>query len=90
MDDLVRDAPDPVLPHPRAHLARVRPGPLRDVAPDWVHPRLGRTVEELLAALPPQGVRACYEPAKLAFAGHGTYFRIFTRIADRRLSAWRA
>ena len=31
--------------------------PLLDVAPDWVHPVLGRTAEALLAELPPQGVR---------------------------------
>ncbi|MCW3476150.1 2-amino-4-hydroxy-6-hydroxymethyldihydropteridine diphosphokinase [Limobrevibacterium gyesilva] len=56
MDALVRDAPDPVLPHPRAHERAFVLAPLRDVAPDWVHPRLGRTAEELLAALPPQEV----------------------------------
>ena len=54
--DLVRDAPDPILPHPRAHLRAFVLAPLRDVAPDWVHPRLGWTATELLAALPPQGV----------------------------------
>jgi 2-amino-4-hydroxy-6-hydroxymethyldihydropteridine diphosphokinase len=52
----VRAAPDPVLPHPRAHLRAFVLMPLLDVAPGWVHPVLGLTVGELLAALPPQGV----------------------------------
>jgi 2-amino-4-hydroxy-6-hydroxymethyldihydropteridine diphosphokinase len=27
--------------------------PLADVAPDWVHPRLGLSVRQMLDALPP-------------------------------------
>jgi 2-amino-4-hydroxy-6-hydroxymethyldihydropteridine diphosphokinase len=54
---LVRDAPDPIVPHPRAHLRAFVLAPLSDVAPDWVHPVLGRTAAELLAALPPQEIR---------------------------------
>jgi 2-amino-4-hydroxy-6-hydroxymethyldihydropteridine diphosphokinase len=56
--DLVRDAPDPVLPHPRAHLRAFVLAPLSDVAPWWVHPVLGRTAAALLADLPPQAIRA--------------------------------
>ena len=52
----VREAPDPILPHPRAHLRRFVLMPLADVAPGWVHPVLGVTVEALIAALPDQGV----------------------------------
>lgn len=52
MDGLRRDAPDPILPHPRAQLRRFVLQPLADVAPGWVHPVLGLTVEALLAALP--------------------------------------
>lgn len=51
MDDLRRDAA-PVLPHPRAHLRGFVLQPLADVWPGWRHPVLGRTVEDLLAALP--------------------------------------
>ncbi len=58
MDGLVRDSPDPVLPHPRAHLRAFVLRPLLDVCPDWVHPRLGHAAAALLAALPDQGVRA--------------------------------
>ncbi len=53
----VRAAPDPVLPHPRAHLRGFVLIPLLDVAPEWRHPVLGKTARELLAALPDQGVR---------------------------------
>lgn len=54
---LLRDAPDPVLPHPRAQDRAFVLAPLADVAPDWRHPRLGRSVSELLAQLPPQPIR---------------------------------
>lgn len=57
MDTLVREAPDPILPHPRAHERRFVLMPLADVAPDWVHPVLAQTVAALIAALPDQGVR---------------------------------
>ena len=51
-DDLVRPGPDPVLPHPRAHLRRFVLQPLADVAPGWRHPVLGQEPGTLLAALP--------------------------------------
>ncbi len=57
MGGMLRAAPDPVLPHPRAHLRAFVLAPLLDVAPDWVHPLLHRPAADLLAALPPQGVR---------------------------------
>ncbi|MDB5369375.1 MAG: 2-amino-4-hydroxy-6-hydroxymethyldihydropteridine diphosphokinase [Roseomonas sp.] len=53
MGDLMRDTPDPVLPHPRAHLRRFVLQPLAEVAPGWRHPLLNKTVEELLLDLPP-------------------------------------
>jgi len=56
LNGLVRDAPDPVLPHPRAHLRGFVLLPLADVAPDWVHPRLAAGVAALLRALPPYDV----------------------------------
>jgi 2-amino-4-hydroxy-6-hydroxymethyldihydropteridine diphosphokinase len=54
---MVRHAPDPILPHPRAHLRAFVLAPLADVAPEWVHPVLGRTATALLQELPPQAIR---------------------------------
>ncbi len=52
-----RAAPDPVLPHPRAHERAFVLLPLRDVAPHWVHPVLGTPIDELIAHLPSQDIR---------------------------------
>lgn len=57
MDGLVRDAPDPILPHPRAHSRAFVLLPLLDVAPDWIHPANGRTARMLLDAVDRSGVR---------------------------------
>jgi 2-amino-4-hydroxy-6-hydroxymethyldihydropteridine diphosphokinase len=57
IDAVVRAAPDPILPHPRAHERGFVLLPLADLAPGWVHPRLQLPVAELIAALPPQGIR---------------------------------
>ena len=49
--DMVRPEPDPILPHPRAHERAFVLTPLAEVAPEWVHPELGRSVGELLGAV---------------------------------------
>lgn len=54
MGNIIRLSPDPILPHPRAHLRAFVLRPLADVSPGWVHPGQGLTVEALLARLPPQ------------------------------------
>jgi 2-amino-4-hydroxy-6-hydroxymethyldihydropteridine diphosphokinase len=59
--DLVRSAPDPILPHPRAHLRAFVLQPLADVMPNWVHPHFRLTLPQMLAALPAQGVRLMQE-----------------------------
>ncbi len=55
--DMIRNTPDPILPHPRAHLRAFVLAPLADVAPDWVHPRLRQTARQMLSALPAQDCR---------------------------------
>jgi len=55
---LVRTAPDPVLPHPRAHQRAFVLVPLREVAPQWMHPVLRRGIDAMLGDLPPQAIRA--------------------------------
>jgi 2-amino-4-hydroxy-6-hydroxymethyldihydropteridine diphosphokinase len=41
-----------ILPHPRLQDRAFVLVPLADVAPDWVHPRTGLSVRDMLAALP--------------------------------------
>jgi 2-amino-4-hydroxy-6-hydroxymethyldihydropteridine diphosphokinase len=43
----------PTLPHPRLQERGFVLVPLRDIAPEWRHPVLGRNVGELIDALPP-------------------------------------
>jgi 2-amino-4-hydroxy-6-hydroxymethyldihydropteridine diphosphokinase len=62
MGSLVRAAPDPILPHPRAHQRQFVLMPLAEVAPGWVHPIIGQTGQALIAALPDQGVRLVVTP----------------------------
>ena len=52
-NDDVLQSPGLVLPHPRLHQRSFVLMPLREVAPDWVHPVLHKSVDDLIAALPP-------------------------------------
>ena len=50
-DDLVMDTPSLKLPHPLMQDRDFVLAPLSEIAPHKVHPVLGKTVEELRAAL---------------------------------------
>ncbi len=43
------ETPTLILPHPRAHERLFVMGPLAEIAPDWVHPRLGATAADWAA-----------------------------------------
>lgn len=47
----IRNTPDLILPHPRAHLRRFVLQPLSEIAPDLVLPGQGKTISSLLAEL---------------------------------------
>lgn len=52
-DERARVAPDQlILPHPRVQDRSFVLAPLADIAPDWVHPRTGQSVTQMLSALP--------------------------------------
>ena len=50
--DLVLQEPDVVVPHPRFRNRRFVLGPLVEIAADWVDPVSGKSMRDLLDALP--------------------------------------
>jgi len=56
LNGITRAAPDPILPHPRAHLRAFVLRPILDVAPDWRHPTLHGGLAALLADLAEQDI----------------------------------
>jgi 2-amino-4-hydroxy-6-hydroxymethyldihydropteridine diphosphokinase len=48
----IRNSPELILPHPRAHLRKFVLRPLSELAPELILPGQGKTVLQLLAGLP--------------------------------------
>ena len=59
----VLETPDLTIPHPRLAERRFVLLPLADIAPRLRHPVTGRTVEDMLAALPPDDGVRLFRPA---------------------------
>jgi 2-amino-4-hydroxy-6-hydroxymethyldihydropteridine diphosphokinase len=55
-NDLILDQADLVIPHPRLHERAFVLVPLNDIAPEWMHPALKRTVRDLLEDVDTKGV----------------------------------
>jgi len=50
-DDVVMTTPELTLPHPEMHTRRFVLEPLAAIAPEWTHPVLQQTVQQLLQKL---------------------------------------
>jgi 2-amino-4-hydroxy-6-hydroxymethyldihydropteridine diphosphokinase len=55
VDEMVVNTPSLTLPHPALAERRFVLAPLVEIAPGLMHPRLGKTMHELLLALPDEG-----------------------------------
>ena len=67
-DAVILKTPALAVPHPRMHERRFVLVPLAEIAPEWVHPELQRSVKELLEALS----HADYQTSVRADSDHPT------------------
>jgi len=51
-DDLIIDTPNLCIPHPRLHFRRFTLEPLNEIAPDFNHPQLLKSMQALLSECP--------------------------------------
>jgi len=51
-EEIILNDPGLQIPHPRLHLRRFVLAPLNDIAPEFIHPLLAKSVRDLLNELP--------------------------------------
>ena len=65
IDDAMLRTKTLTVPHPALAERRFVLAPLGEIAPQWRHPELGKTIAELLAALPAEGANGLNAVEKL-------------------------
>ena len=65
-DERILETPTLILPHPRLQERAFVLAPLADIAPNLLHPHLGKTVRELLAEVDRKGVEL-FQPGNLMY-----------------------
>lgn len=62
-NDLVLNNNDLTIPHPRMHMRSFVLCPLKDIAPDWVHPITGLGIDEMMKSVPADQVAKIMDEA---------------------------